>query len=75
LDPCVYDVFDSESDLELKPEVVTLTPGTPCIKDTYEPTVFMKYTLSGCYATMVLEASVAYSCRQQQEPIWRICQN
>jgi hypothetical protein len=24
-------VFDSESALELNPEVVTLTPGTPCI--------------------------------------------
>jgi len=32
LDPCVYDVFDSESALELDPEVVTLTPGTLCIK-------------------------------------------
>jgi len=31
LDPCVYDVFDSEWALELNPEVVTLTPGTPCI--------------------------------------------
>jgi len=30
LDPCVYEVFDSESALELNPEVVTLTPGTPC---------------------------------------------
>jgi hypothetical protein len=29
LDPCVYDVFDSESALELNSEVVTLTPGTP----------------------------------------------
>jgi len=29
MDPCVYDVFDSESALELNPEVVTLTPGTP----------------------------------------------
>jgi len=29
LDPCVYDIFDSESTLELNPEVVTLTPGTP----------------------------------------------
>jgi hypothetical protein len=28
LDPCVYDVFDSESALELNPEVVTLTPGS-----------------------------------------------
>jgi hypothetical protein len=26
-----YDVFDSESPLELNPEVVTLTPGTSCI--------------------------------------------
>jgi len=31
LDPCAYDIFDSESALELNPEVVTLTPGTPCI--------------------------------------------
>jgi len=31
LDPCVYDVFESESALELNPEVVTLTPGTLCI--------------------------------------------
>jgi len=31
LDPCVYDIFDSESALELNPEVVTLTPGTLCI--------------------------------------------
>jgi hypothetical protein len=30
LDPCVYDIFDSESALELNPEVVTLTPETPC---------------------------------------------
>jgi hypothetical protein len=29
LDPCVYEVFDSESALELNLEVVTLTPGTP----------------------------------------------
>jgi hypothetical protein len=29
--PSVYDVLDSESALELNPEVVTLTPGTPCI--------------------------------------------
>jgi len=27
----VYDIIDSESALELNPEVVTLTPGTPCI--------------------------------------------
>jgi hypothetical protein len=27
LDPCVYDVFDSASALELNPEVLTLTPG------------------------------------------------
>jgi len=27
----VYDIFDSESALELNPEVVTLTPGTTCI--------------------------------------------
>jgi len=31
LDPCVYDIFDSESALELNPEVVTLTPETPRI--------------------------------------------
>jgi hypothetical protein len=31
LDPCVSEVFDSESALELNPEVVTLTPGTPCV--------------------------------------------
>jgi len=31
LDPCVYGVFDSESALELNTEVVTLTPGTPCM--------------------------------------------
>jgi len=31
LDPCVYDIFYSESPLELNPEVVTLIPGTPCI--------------------------------------------
>jgi len=31
LDPCVYDVFDSQLALELNPEVMTLTPGTPCI--------------------------------------------
>jgi len=29
MDPCVYDVFDSASALELNPELVTLTPGTP----------------------------------------------
>jgi hypothetical protein len=29
--PSVYDVFDSESALELNPEVVTSTPGTLCI--------------------------------------------
>jgi len=28
---CVYGVFDSQSALELNPEVVTLTPGTSCI--------------------------------------------
>jgi hypothetical protein len=27
----VYDIFDSKTALELNPEVVTLTPGTPCI--------------------------------------------
>jgi len=31
LGPCVYDVFDSESALELNSEVVTLTPGTTYI--------------------------------------------
>ena len=32
MDTCVYDFFfDSESALELNPEVVTLTPGAPCI--------------------------------------------
>jgi len=34
LDACVYDVLDSESALELNPEVVTLTPGTPVYKGT-----------------------------------------
>lgn len=38
------------------------------IKNTYEPTVFAKYTLSAFYVTAVSEASVAYSCRQQEEP-------
>jgi hypothetical protein len=28
----VYDIFDSESALELNPEVIKLTPGTPCMK-------------------------------------------
>jgi len=28
----VYDIFDSESALELNPEVVTLSPGTLCIR-------------------------------------------
>jgi hypothetical protein len=32
LDPCVYDVFDSESPKEVTPEVVTLTPGTPVLQ-------------------------------------------
>jgi len=32
LNPCVYAVFDTESALELNPEVGTLTPGTPCIQ-------------------------------------------
>jgi hypothetical protein len=27
LNPCAYEVFDSESALELNPEVVNLTPG------------------------------------------------
>jgi len=31
LDPRVYDVFDSESAVELNPEIVALTPGTLCI--------------------------------------------
>ena len=31
LDPCVYDIFNSESALELNPELVTLTLGTSCI--------------------------------------------
>jgi hypothetical protein len=31
LDPCVYDVCDPESALELNPEVAILTPGTLCI--------------------------------------------
>jgi len=40
LDPCVYDVFESESALELNPEVVTLTPGTPCIVKTQQYVCF-----------------------------------
>jgi hypothetical protein len=35
LDPFVSDVFDSESTLELNPEVVTLTPGTLCMAYVY----------------------------------------
>jgi hypothetical protein len=31
LDPCVYDVFDSTSALELNPKVLTLMLGTFCI--------------------------------------------
>jgi len=27
----MFDVFDSESTLELNPEILTLTPGTSCI--------------------------------------------
>jgi len=34
LDPCVYDVLDSESALELNPEIVTSIPGTFCISTT-----------------------------------------
>ena len=30
-DPCVYDDFESASALELSPEILTLTPGTPYI--------------------------------------------
>jgi len=32
MDPCVYDVFESASAPELTPEVMTLTPGTPCME-------------------------------------------
>jgi len=32
MDPCVYDIFDSASALELNPTVLTLTPGTPCLE-------------------------------------------
>jgi len=39
LDPCVYDIFDSESALELNSEIVTLTPGTPCIYGTHSTCV------------------------------------
>jgi len=38
LDPCVYDVFDSASPKEVTPEVVTLTPGTLCIKSAFNIT-------------------------------------
>jgi hypothetical protein len=38
LDPCVYEVFDSESALELNPEVVHLTPGTLCRKPAFSKT-------------------------------------
>jgi len=31
MDPCVFEVFDSASGLEVYPKVLTLTPGTPCI--------------------------------------------
>ena len=31
MDRCVYDGFDSESALELNPQVLTLTPRTSCI--------------------------------------------
>ena len=31
MQPFAYEVFDSESALELNPEAVTLTPGTFCI--------------------------------------------
>jgi hypothetical protein len=31
MDPCVYDILDSESALEWNPEVVTLTPRTLCM--------------------------------------------
>jgi hypothetical protein len=37
LEPCVYDVFDSESTLELNPELVTLTPGTSRIYTSVRP--------------------------------------
>jgi len=36
LNPRVYEVFDTESALKLNPEVVTLTPGTPCIWSLWE---------------------------------------
>ena len=42
-DPCVYDVFDPESALELNPEVVTLTPGTLCI------VLHLSYRYNSCY--------------------------
>jgi len=32
LGPCLYNIFDSASDLELNPEVLTLTPGTLYMK-------------------------------------------
>jgi len=32
MDPCVYDIFDSAQALELNPKLLTLTPGTLCIK-------------------------------------------
>jgi len=31
-DPCVYGGFDSASALELNPEILTLTTGTPCVR-------------------------------------------
>jgi hypothetical protein len=41
LDPCVYDVFDSETALELNPEIVILTPGTLCILVRTRPASFI----------------------------------
>jgi len=42
LDPCVCDVFDSKSALELNPEVVTLTPGTLCINTALLNSTFLQ---------------------------------
>jgi len=44
---CVYEVIDSESALELNLEVVTLTPGTPCITVTIFVQVYRPLPPSG----------------------------
>jgi hypothetical protein len=49
----VYDVFDSESALELNPDVVTLTPRTPCREKQLVVSISLIIVNAHCYVAIV----------------------